>query len=175
MKKTINIFASIFSNIVLVCFGFLLPATLIKNLGSEMNGFLSTSTTIFGYVILIEAGLGTACLNSLYKPIAEKDDYLIGNILKSSRRKYVQVSLLYFFIGTVVALIFPLFVKTSYDYFTLFLIIFLEGLGGSILIVSTSTIKQFLLAKGEHYLEMLIHCIFYALGVVFRIIVLNFT
>lgn len=174
-KKFINLAASIFSNLVLIVFGLLLPKILISEMGSEINGYLSTANTIFGYVALVEAGLGAACLNSLYKPLSEKNGECVANIVKSSRKQYCVVALLYFLISSSVAFIFPLFVTTDIPYITLALVIFLGGLGGSLLILLTSAIKQLLLANGEHYIELIIHSVFYIISSCSQLLVIKLT
>jgi len=164
-QKVRNVIITIIAEALMMLAGFLLPKYILSKLGSELNGYMSTVSTIFGYVILVEGGLGTACLNALYKPVTEKNNEQTSHILKSCERKYRIIALLFFLISTAISFIYPLCLKTEINYWTLFFIVFIEGIAGAISLLTVSAIKQLLIADGKHYIEMLIHSIFYVAGI----------
>ena len=68
-----NLISSLVYQVVLISLSFLLPRLYLENFGSEVNGVLSTIKQIFMYLFLLEAGVGLATTQALYKRIGEKD------------------------------------------------------------------------------------------------------
>ena len=68
-----NLISSLAYQVVLISLSFLLPRLYLENFGSEVNGVLSTIKQIFTYMVLLEAGVGLATTQALYKRIGEKD------------------------------------------------------------------------------------------------------
>ena len=67
--------------------------------GSEINGLVTSISQFIGYFSLVEAGLASAAVYSLYKPLAEKDTKGINAILSASRHFYNQA--VYIFVSIV--------------------------------------------------------------------------
>lgn len=100
---------------------------LINNYGSVVNGLIQSGNQILGYVSLIEAGIGSAFVYMMYKPIADKNyaqlsSYYCG--FKISMRSVVEKMLI---VAVFVSLVYPLFLKKdglSYSFmFTIFLLL----------------------------------------------------
>lgn len=163
-KSVINFAISISTQLILFLFAFLVPKIIIQNLGSEANGYISTVEQLFIYISLVEAGIGNACLNALYKPISVNDDNSISSILSATKKSYKKVALFYFLTSTILAAVLPLVVHSSMSYLTLFLIVFLRGLGGTIVFFFESTVRQLLIADGRHFYKELIHVICYGVS-----------
>ena len=68
-----NLLSGIAYQVILIVISFLLPRLYLENFGSEVNGVLSTVKQIFVYMTLLEAGIGLATTQALYKPVAEGD------------------------------------------------------------------------------------------------------
>ena len=68
-----NLISSLVYQVVLITLSFLLPRLYLENFGSEVNGVLSTIKQIFTYMVLLEAGVGLATTQALYKRIGEKN------------------------------------------------------------------------------------------------------
>ena len=68
-----NLLSGIVYQVVLIAMSFLLPRLYLENFGSEVNGVLSTIKQIFTYMCLLEAGVGLATTQALYKKIGEND------------------------------------------------------------------------------------------------------
>ena len=79
-----NLVSGIVYQAVLIALGFLLPRLYLENFGSEVNGVLSTIKQIFTYMCLLEAGVGLASSQALYKPVAENDYKRIGRFGKNT-------------------------------------------------------------------------------------------
>ena len=61
------------SKVIVIALGIILPKLMIESFGSEINGLLTTVTQIYTYVALLEAGIGTAAVNALYRPLDKGD------------------------------------------------------------------------------------------------------
>ena len=75
-----NLLSGIAYQVILIVIGFLLPRLYLENFGSEVNGVLSTIKQIFVYLSLLEAGIGLATTQALYKPVAQRDHAKAGAI-----------------------------------------------------------------------------------------------
>lgn len=73
-KSAYNILTSVLGQVITIVLGVVIPRLVLVNLGSENNGLLSSITQVLGYASLLEAGVGLASLQALYKPVAEHDE-----------------------------------------------------------------------------------------------------
>lgn len=58
------------------------------NYGSEANGLIASIVQIISYFALLEAGVGAASLQALYKPVAGNDRSHINSILAATSSYY---------------------------------------------------------------------------------------
>ena len=87
-----NLLSGLVYQIILIVISFLLPRLYLENFGSEVNGVLSTIKQIFVYMGLLEAGIGLAATQALYKPVAEKNHGKISAILSAANNFYINHS-----------------------------------------------------------------------------------
>ena len=81
-RKTVNnIIYGFGTKMLTMILGILIPRLFIVSYGSETNGLLSTITQIFTYLALLQAGIGTATVNALYKPLDNNECNVIRHIL----------------------------------------------------------------------------------------------
>lgn len=81
--------------IVTVAVGFIVPKLLLSTYGAEIHGYTSTVSTIMSYIALLNAGLASAALQSLYTPLAHRDNREISRTLKAIDRMYVKTGIFY--------------------------------------------------------------------------------
>ena len=91
-----NLLSGIVYQVVLIAMSFLLPRLYLENFGSEVNGVLSTIKQIFTYMCLLEAGVGLATTQALYKPVAEKEQRDISAIMAATNSYYKNNNCKYF-------------------------------------------------------------------------------
>ena len=72
-KSLTNIAVGVFTQGCTLLLGILIPRLFILGYGSEINGLMSTINQFFGYAALLEAGVGLATMQALYKPLAFDD------------------------------------------------------------------------------------------------------
>lgn len=162
MKKKetiINLSIGVISNIIILIMGLVIPRILLTHYGSDTNGLMSTITQIFSYVALLEAGIGQATLNALYKPLIDNDKDSIINVLYASRKYYRKVTAIYALAVLCLAILSPLFIKSNLDYITIFFSVLFEGASGVITFYFIQTNSMFLIADGKTYIRAIIELI----------------
>lgn len=118
-KSTYNLITSLIYKIGVCIIGLLIPRLFIISYGSEINGLQSSVSQIFAYISLIEAGIGEATLQSLFKPIAQKDYKKANAILSATTYYYNKIGIIYFIILTIVSFCYSYVVSVkSISYFT---------------------------------------------------------
>ena len=123
-----NLLSGFAYQIILIVIGFLLPRLYLENFGSEVNGVLSTIKQIFVYMSLLEAGIGLATIQALYKPVAENSHDKVSAILSATNIFYIKTGIVYSAIVLVLAVVYSFFVPTSIPPLELFSIIILTAL-----------------------------------------------
>ena len=150
-RGLMNIIAGIGSQLLILAFGMIVPRMMILTYGSEVNGFFSSISQLLSYLTLLEAGLGAAAIQALYKPIAEGDKLGISEILSATRNLYKKISFYYLIGVCLFTLIYPLIINSGINKIDMMIIIFLSGLSGVIDFYFQATIKQLMLAEGRAY------------------------
>ncbi|MBO5453239.1 MAG: hypothetical protein J6A69_04660 [Clostridia bacterium] len=123
-----NLISSLIYQVVLISLSFLLPRLYLENFGSEVNGVLSTIKQIFTYMCLLEAGVGLATTQALYKRIGEKDYKSASEVLSATNSYYIKTGVIYSAIVLVIALVYAYLIPTSIDSNILFFIVILNAL-----------------------------------------------
>lgn len=94
-KSILNISSSIFSRIILLIAALFVRRLLIQYIGNEVNGLNSLYSSIIGLLSVAELGVGSAIVFSMYKPIVDGDDRMVGAL-------YCLYKKLYRIIGAVI-------------------------------------------------------------------------
>ena len=123
-----NLISSLIYQLVLISLSFLLPRLYLENFGSEVNGVLSTIKQIFTYMCLLEAGVGLATTQALYKRIGEKNYKSASEVLSATNTYYIKTGIIYSVIVLAVAVVYAYFVPTSIDSNVLFFIVILNAI-----------------------------------------------
>ena len=152
-KKSIyNVLTSILGQVITIAMGIVIPRLVLVNLGSENNGLLSSITQVLGYASLLEAGVGLASLQALYKPIAECDKPSVNAIISATNLYYRRTGILYLMIVVLLSVIYPLVVKTTISYGTVSLVVLISGLPGVVNYYFQGKYKILLQAEGKTYI-----------------------
>lgn len=170
-KNVITGFGGQFIAIVL---GLIVPRLFITSYGSDVNGLLSTITQIFSYMALLEAGIGQAARNLLYKPLQDNDNQGVSEIASIARAYYRKFTV-YYAVG-VIALAFalPFVLKTNVDALTIVLIVIFEGMSGVISFYFIQTPSVIIGADGKNYVNNGISLLNKILGYITKIVMATF-
>lgn len=126
-KASYNIVTDIVGKVLLLVMSIIIPKLYIDNYGSDLNGLLNSLNGIFVYLNLLEAGIGSASIQALYKPITQNDHHKISEILSATRGFYLRNG--FFFLAGLVAvsLGYPSFVHSRIEFWTIVLLVILSG------------------------------------------------
>ena len=126
-KGVKNIFYGILAQSITIILGIIIPRLVLVNLGSEANGLLNSVSSVLAYMSLLEAGVGTATLQALYKPVSEKKYRDINRIMAATDRFYRRTGVAYLLLVVVIAGIYALKVSSDIPTYSIFIVVFLTG------------------------------------------------
>lgn len=150
-KSLYNLFFSLFSQIITLGLGIIIPRLFLMNFGSELNGLISSIGQVFACLSLLEAGIGTTTTQALYKPIVENNKEKINEILSASNDYYKKMGKIYILAVVVFAFVYPIFIHSSINKLTVILIILFSGMGGAINFFLQNKYTVLLVADGRSY------------------------
>ena len=118
-----NVISTLLYQVVVIVMGLIIPRLYLENFGSEVNGLVSTVKQVFVYLMLLEAGVGLASQQALYKPIATDDKDKINGILSATKVHYNRTGFLYAALMMIFAIGYPFVISTNLPKSTCFLIV----------------------------------------------------
>jgi len=146
-----NITFGLLSQLLVMAFGLIIPRLFILNYGSEINGFMASIVQIFIYMTILEAGVGLASIQALYKPIYGNNKDEMNTILAATSKYYKKTGI-YYLIGVIImAIVYPLCIKSTISNINVFLVIFFTGLVGVVNFYYQAKFKTLLTAEGKSY------------------------
>ena len=98
-KTLVNTFFSISSQLLAIILSFVLRTAFIRILGDQYTGVASVFTTILTMLSLSELGFATAVATALYRPLKEKDQALIQQLMDFYKKAYRLVAGFIFVVG----------------------------------------------------------------------------
>ena len=129
----------------------------LASYGSEVNGLLSSVNQVFAYVALLEAGIGTATITAFYKPLADADKEGVSQIYAASIAYYRRVLKWYILCAVAVSFLWPFMLNTEIGYWTIFGVVFIQGVSNALTFYFVSTTTNYLLASGKNYINVYVH------------------
>lgn len=131
----------------------IIPRIMIVNYGSDVNGLITTVTQIFTYMALLEAGIGQAAKNALFKPIAENNQNEISKIIVIAQSYFRKITIFYGIGVLILSVVAPFLLKSNLSYSTICLVILFQGLSGVVTFYYTQTNYVILDADGRGYVN----------------------
>ena len=177
MKKNAfikNIVTGFGGQFIAIILGIIIPKIFISSYGSDANGLLGTISQIFTYMALLEAGIGQAAKNALFKPFHENNKDDIITIASTAKKYYKKFTIIYGICVFALAFILPLLLNTNVDTKTVFLIIIFEGMGGVISFYYITTSTVILAVDGRNYVNNGINLLNKIIGYIVKIVMATF-
>lgn len=172
-----NVITGFGGQLIAIILGLIVPRFFIMSYGSDVNGLLSTITQIFTYMALLEAGIGQAAKNLLYKPFQEKNKEGVSEIASIAKSYFRRFTLIYGVGVIAIALILPLVLKTNVDSVTIALIVLFEGMSGVVSFYFIQTPSIIIGVDGRsyvnNYITLLNKIVGYAVKIVMAVLGLN--
>ncbi len=113
-NATRNILWGVIEKMALLLFPFATRMVMIKVLGAEYLGLSSLFTSVLSVLSISELGIGTAIVFSMYKPIAEDDDYTLCALLNTYKKIYHIIGIIILVLGVALTPVLPHLINGSY-------------------------------------------------------------
>lgn len=84
--------------------GIVVTRLVIEQFGSDFNGLNSTANQVVHVLMIVEGGFTTASNVALFGPVVRQEHDLVNGILAATRKKFRKIGLLFFAVGTAVAI-----------------------------------------------------------------------
>jgi O-antigen/teichoic acid export membrane protein len=168
MKKlTRNIFVAIITKLLLIISGVVAQRFILYSFGSDINGLTSSVTQFLSYFTLLEAGLGLASIQALYKPLADNDDNQISRILSATSIQYRKIGIIFLGLTVLLSILMPVITHSDLEPALIFGITMLMGLSNVLNYFFIGRYQALLNADRKVYI---IHTLDAVLGIAFSVI-----
>ena len=151
-RSIYNILSGIVGQIITIALGIVIPRMFLVNFGSEVNGLLSSVTQIYTYLALLEAGVGTASLQALYKPVCLRENNRVSEIMSATHFFYKKTGRIYLLSVLLMSCIYPLIVNSKINYWTIVTIFLINCIPGVVNFYFQGKYKILLQAEGKQYI-----------------------
>lgn len=152
-KIKYNLILGFASEVITILLGILVPRLVLTSYGSEVNGLINTVTQVYSYVALLEAGVGTATVQALYRTIGCGNKNKTNEVLAATNQYYHRTGLLYLVAIILFSILYPLILDTDLPLITVILIIIFNGLGNVISFFFQAKYFLLLQAEGKSYVK----------------------
>ena len=124
-KVLLNFVSDVIPLLIIAVLGIFKSKLFIKALGTETLGLYNLFSQVMVYVAVVDGGLSSAVLFSLYKPNSQKDEQKINEILSASLKVFSLIGIVVYSIAFVVSFFVPLLIKDNNFEYTYIVITFL--------------------------------------------------
>lgn len=113
---SINMVTSVLSRIVVLMTGLIVQYFILQAYGSTLNGLTSSITQVMSYLVLFEAGLGTASIQALYEPLSRNNWKKVSGIVVATGVEYKKITSVFSSVLLLVSLVLPFTLKGQVEF-----------------------------------------------------------
>lgn len=124
-----NVFFGLIYQLTNTVVNIIIPPLLIAKFGSSVNGLVSAIRDLIKYAQLVGAGISSAAMQALYRPIHENENKKIANMFNAIRYSFIKSGLYFSLAVFIISIVYPFIVTPDNYAFTMFLVLIL-GLAG---------------------------------------------
>lgn len=151
-KFLYNSISTAFLQVVVLISGLIVPRIMLTYYGSEINGLVTSISQFISYFNLVEAGLASAAVYALYKPLANNDNDEISCVVSTAKKFYIQAGYIFLVLIICLAIIYPIFIKSSLlSKSEMFLLIIALGMNGCLEFFTLAKYRALLTADQSVY------------------------
>lgn len=155
-KFLYNTGASLLYEVVSIICAFILPRLILRGFGSSYNGLTSSVSQFISYVALLKSGIGGVTRASLYKPLADNDNYEISRIIVATTRFMRRVAIIFAGALLVFAFVYSVGMREQFDWFFTFSLVLIIGLSTFAQYYFSVSYQMLLKADQREYVTVLI-------------------
>jgi Membrane protein involved in the export of O-antigen and teichoic acid len=178
MSRTTNAIRNITYAIVgqglALIIGFISRIVFIHILGAEYLGINGLFTNILSILSLAEMGFGTAIVYTMYKPLAERDNYKLRALMNLYKNAYIIIGIIIAIVGAALTPFLSFFIKEipNVPYIQL---IYLMFVANSSISYFYSYKRSLIIADQKKHIDTFYRYFFYFLLNIAQIVILLFT
>jgi len=152
-KFIYNAFFAASYQIVVLAAGFIIPKIMLLYYGSEINGMITSITQFINYFNLVEAGLSSAAVYALYKPLAKSDHKQISAVVTATQKFYIKSGYIFLVLVGILACIYPLNIKLDgLSYWQVLFLVLILGFAGVLEFFTLGKYRAILTADQKLYI-----------------------
>lgn len=125
MKKLkLNTISSFVFQVATIICGMILPRLIIKSFGSEVNGLISSISQFLGIISFLDFGVTRTVQSALYKPLADKNEQKISEIVTSAGKFFKRLAQALFVYVIILVFLYPYLIdqRFGWDYVAVLLV-----------------------------------------------------
>lgn len=173
MNNRKNLITSIILQIITIISGLILPRLLISTFGSEVNGMVSSITQFLSFITLFEGGVGAAVLAELYKPIEDRNNKLIFNILNACNSFFHKLSISFIIYTVILMIFYPIFICKTKSFAYVSSLIFILSINTLMQYMFSITNRLLLQADQKIYITNNISTLTVGLNLLLTVIIIK--
>ena len=155
--------------IVNMIINLILPRVIALEYGSATNGLVNSIRQFVQYFSVVEGGLAFAAVYALYKPLADKDQSRINQILSGANRLYNYSGLIFSGLVLLGTFVYPTFVhEEGISPLTMGMLVLIIGFQGALEFFAIGKYKALFTADQKSYVISLIN----AMGVTLNSVII---
>ena len=155
-KTALNLITDVVPLLIISLLGIFKVKLFIQYLGQETMGLYNLFSNIMIYVSLVDGGLASAVLFSLYKPNTEKDTKKLSELLSGAFTVFSKIGMIVFGIAFLVSFVIIFFIKNcAFDYWYIVVTFLLFSLS-NVIAYFFVPYKELLEVKEKKYIYNLI-------------------
>lgn len=155
---------------VSIILGLVFSKLILLNYGSEVNGFVATIIQFVSFFSVLEGGLTTAAIVSIYRPLLDKSYKEANDILYTAKIKYLKIG--FWIVGCVLILgvVYLLNINISLSFMTCLILIIICVFQTFCSIALESKYNIVLFGTNMEYMSTLLKLVARLIGWIFSII-----
>lgn len=111
-----NTISALVFQITTIISGFILPRIILRSFGSEVNGLVNSITQFLHVIAFLELGIGAVVPSALYKPLAEKDETAVSQIIVSAEKFFRRLAKILLVYTIILMIIYPYIAKQDFGW-----------------------------------------------------------
>lgn len=169
-KSLINVIFTLVLQFVTIVSGFIIPKIIIYGFGSDANGLISSITQFLNYINLIEGGISSVIMATMYKPLQTNDRDKINAIVVTTIKFFRKISLFFILYSIVLSIFYPIFINSKFSFAYVSSMIWILSVSLFIRYFFSLTWQLLLQADQKVYISSLIQIIVVILNTFFTVI-----
>ena len=111
-----NTLSSLVFQVTTIICGFILPRLILSAFGSEVNGLVNSIIQFLGIISFLELGVGAVVQSALYKPLAEKRQDDVSEIISSANKFFTRLGQILLAYVIVLVVVYPRFAGKNFGF-----------------------------------------------------------